>query len=681
MAGYTTEDLRNLALVGSGSAGKTTLAEALLHQAGAIGAMGELGRGTMTCDFEPEERSHGHSLNSAIIHLELQGCHVNIIDTPGYPDFIGHALSALEAIETAVIVIDALTGIDATTRRMMRRAAERNLCRFMVINKIDAPNADLPALLAQIREEFGNECLPINLPASGGTQVVDCFFNPTGESDFSSVEEAHTAIIDQVVEVDEALMELYLEQGQELSTDQLHNPFEAALREGHLIPVCFTSAQTGAGIPELLDLAVRLMPNPTEGNPPQFHLGEENPVPFKTTPDPDLHVVAHLFKVTADPFTGKLGILRIHQGTITKETQLFIGDARKAFKVGHLFKLQGKEHTEIERGVPGDICAIAKVDEIYFDAVLHDAPDEAHVHLEPMRFPQPMHGLAIEPKNRTDEQKVSRALAMLTVEDPTLVVNRSSETHELVLYGLGELHLRVVLEKMQSRFKAEVKTHPPHIAYRETITQSAEGHHRHKKQTGGAGQFGEVYLRIKPLPRDSGFEFVNKVVGGAIPGQFIPAVEKGVRQLLENGAIAGYPMQDIQVTVYDGKHHTVDSKEIAFVAAGKKAFLEAVMKARPVLLEPIVHAEITCPNQNMGDITGDLSGKRGHINGTETLPGGMLTISCNVPLAELADYHSRLKGITGGQGNYTMELSHYEAVPPGLQKQIVSAHRPAEGAE
>jgi len=678
MADYTTGEIRNLALVGTGGSGKTTLVEALLHRAGTIATPGAIERGTTVCDVEPEEKEHGHSLTAAVAHCDFQGVHANLIDTPGYPDFIGHALGALEAVETAAVVVDAHTGIDRVTRRMLERAGERKLCRLIIVNKIDGEGAALPGLLAQLQQEFGREVLPINLPAAGGTQVVDCFFTPSGEADFSSVAAAHEALIDQVVEVDEALMELYLEQGEELTPEQLHDPFEEALREGHLIPVCFVSARTGAGVAELLNIIVKLMPNPAEGNPPPFYIGEENPREFRAVPDPDQHVLAHVFKVTSDPFAGKLAIFRIYQGTVTKETQLYVGAARKAFKVGHLFKLQGKEHVEIARGIPGDICAVAKIEEIHFHDVLHDAQEDGHVHLKPMAFPEPMLGLAIEPKNRTDDQKVGKALAALTTEDPTLRVERSTSTHETVLRGIGDLHLRVVLEKMKNRYNAEVDTHPPSIAYRETITAPAEGHHRHKKQTGGAGQFGEVYLRIEPLPRGGGFEFVDKVVGGVIPGQYIPAVEKGVRQVLATGVIAGFPLQDIRVTVYDGKHHPVDSKEIAFVTAAKKAFRDAITKARPVLLEPIVRVTVNCPDSAMGDVSGDLAGKRAQINGTDTLSGGMLAITGNVPLSELNGYQSRLKGMTGGHGSFAMELSHYEAVPVGVQQEIVARHQPSD---
>lgn len=678
MSNYTTEDVRNVALVGHGGAGKTILAEAMLLKSGAIASMGEITRGTTVSDFDPLEKEHQHSLNSSIMHLEYGGVHVNILDTPGYPDFLGPALSALPAVETVAVVIDARSGIEMNTRRMMDAASKRGLCRMIVVNKLDAEDANLEALLQQISETFGSECLPINLPSKDRKKVLDCFFKPEGDDvAFSSVADAHTQIVDQVVEVDEKLMELYLEQGEDLEPASLHDAFEKALREGHLIPVCFTSAESGVGVGELLDVISKLMPNPTEGNPPRFFRakGDEKDA-VSITCDPSKHALAHVFKVSVDAFVGRLGVFRIHQGTITKDSQLFIGGARKPFKVGHLFRLQGKDHIEIDAGIPGDICAVAKVEEVVFDAVLHDSHDEDDIFMEPVAIPAPMFGLAIQAKARGDEQKLSDAIQKISAEDPCFRVEHNAVLNETVVRGLGDLHLRVVLEKMKERYNVEVSTSIPKIAYRETITKPADGHHRHKKQTGGAGQFGEVYLKIEPMERGSGFEFVNKIVGGVIPQQFIPAVEKGVRQVLEQGAIAGYPLEDVRVTVYDGKHHSVDSKEVAFVAAGKKAFLDAINKANPIVLEPIVDISVTVPQNNMGDITGDLSSKRGRINGTNALAGGMVTVTGQVPLSELSTYQSELKSVTGGTGVYTMEFSHYEPVPAQIQQQLRTEFKP-----
>lgn len=676
MPKYTTEDIRNIALVGHSGAGKTTLMEKLLELGGIIGQAGTVERGDTVSDFEPLERERGHSLNTSLASVDHGGIHVNFIDCPGFPDFRGQTLAALDAVETAAVVVNAQNGIEMVTHRMMARAKQRQRCRLIIVNRIDAEGLDLEGLVNEIRETFGAECLPLNLPAGGGDSVVDCFFKPSGESDFSSVDEAHTRITDQVVEVDEDLMAEYLDKGK-VEPAKLHDAFEEAMREGHLVPICFVSARTGAGLNELLEIIERLMPNPAEGNPPVFYKGEgKDAVATYAEPDPGRHAIAHVFKLTNDPFVGKLSIFRIYQGKVDKDSQLYIGEARKPFKVGHLFKMQGKEHIEVDAGIPGDICAVAKVEEIPFDAVLHDSHDEDQWHLKPVDFPQPMFGLAVEPVSRGHEQKLSAALNKLAEEDPCFRVEHNKELNETVIRGLGDLHLRIMLERMQSRYNVEVKTHPPRIPYRETVSKNAEGHCRHKKQTGGAGQFGEVFLRIEPLKRGEGFEFANKVVGGAIPTPLIPAVEKGVRQVLDHGAIAGYPLQDVRVTVYDGKHHPVDSKEVAFVTAGKKAFLDAIGKAKPVVLEPIVDIQVIAPEDKMGDITGSLSSRRGRINGQDVLKGGMISITGQVPMSEISDYQSELKSITGGQGSFTMEFSHYDPVPPNIQQQLAEEYKP-----
>ncbi len=666
--------IRTLALVGPAAAGKTTLCEALLQATGTIGAAGSVERGTTVSDYDPLERRMQHSLNASVMHLRHGDTHIHLIDTPGAPDFMGHSLPALEAVDTAAVVINATAGVEPMAARMMAYAAQRQLDRLIIVNRIDM-GADLGRLLADIQAAFGRECLPVNLPAGGGTRVVDCFFNREGQADFSSVDAAHRALVEQVVEVDAAFVERYLNDG-DVDPAELHAPLEQALREGHLIPVCFVSARTGAGIPELLQVIDRLLPNPTEGNPPRFLRGEgAQAVPIQARPDPAAHVLAHVFKITIDPYVGKMGVFRIHQGTVTPGTQLYVGDGRKPFKVGHLFMLQGKEHVEVARGLPGDICAVAKVDEIHFDAVLHDAAEDDHIHLAPLDFPVAVHGLAVDPVRRGDEQRLHEIVGRLVDEDPCLRLDRVAATHETVVYGLGEVHLRVLLDRLREVHRFEVNTRPPRIAYRESITVAAEGHHRHKKQSGGAGQFGEVFLRVEPLARGAGFEFVDQVKGGVIPTNFIPAVEKGVRLAIDAGVIAGHPVIDVRVVVYDGKHHSVDSKEVAFIAAGRKAFTEAVRQARPVVLEPIVDVEITAPESAMGDITGDLSSRRGQVNGSDHVGAGQVIVRGQAPLSELAGYQLRLNAMTSGQGHYTLALSHYDAVPPAVQQQLVGQFR------
>jgi elongation factor G len=668
----------NLALVGHGGAGKTTLAETLLHSAGAIRAKGSVARGSTVCDFDPQEKRLQHSLDAAVCGFELGGRRVNLIDTPGLPDFAGRAAGALAAVETAAIVVNASTGPELMTHRMMADAKERGLCRLLIVNRIDALDARPADVLAELREAFGRECLPMNLPADQGRRVVDCYFNREGPAtDFSSVAQAHEEIIDQVVEVDEALMATYLEQGEALDLEQLHPAFEQALRDGHLVPVCFVSATSGAGIAELLRILAELAPTPEEGNAPPFLVGEGSEArPAEVRPDAARHVLAHVFKVVVDPFVGKLGVFRVHQGTIRPGQQLYIGSARKAFRVAHLLRLQGKETREVPSAGPGDICAVAKIDDMHFDAVLHDSHDEDHYHLRRTPLPPAMLGVAIEPERRGDEQRLADALHKLAEEDSSVRIEMHGAQNETVLYGMGELHLRCLLERMSERFSVAVKTRPPGIPYRESINASAEALHRHKKQTGGAGQFAEVRLKVEPLARGQGFEFVDDVVGGAIPKVFIPAVEKGVRQVLGEGVVAGFPMQDLRVTLLDGKHHPVDSKEIAFVIAGRRAFQEAIAQATPVVLEPVVRADIVAPSSAQGEIAADLATRRGRVTGSQSLPGQRVSIGALAPLAELIDYHARLKSATGGEGSYTLDLSHYEPVQARKQAELVQAHVP-----
>ena len=528
---YTTEGIRNLALVGHAGSGKTTLAESLLLDAGVINEAGVVEKGSTVTDFDELEQKHHHSLTAAVASYDHDGTHINLIDTPGYPDFIGPTLSVLGAVETIAIVVNAQNGVESSTRRMMEAVKQRNLCAMIVVNRIDAEDIDLEAVYAQIQESFGSECLAVNLPASNGSDVVDCYFGTEGESDMFSVEDAHTAIVDQTVGLDDDLM----------------------------------------------------------------------------------------------------------------------------------------------TAIPGDIMLISKAEGFAYDAVMRDAHDDEHIQLEAAALPTPMVGISIAPKSRGDEQKIAEVLTKLTESDPCFRVERDPAANETVLRGMGDLHLRMAVERMSDQYAVEVVTGVPTIPYRETIGKSAEGHSRHKKQTGGAGQFGEVYLRIEPLARGEGFDFVNKIVGGVIPAQFIPAIEKGVQSVLQGGAVAGFPMQDIRVSVYDGKHHAVDSKEVAFVAAGRKAFLEAVSKAGPVVLEPIVDLEVTVPADNMGDITGDLSSRRGRVSSTDSMPGGMISIIGRVPLAEMDHYQSRLKSMTGGEGSYTMEFSAYDPAPGDVQKKLSGA--------
>ncbi|MDX2115823.1 MAG: elongation factor G [Planctomycetota bacterium] len=683
MSGYTTQDIRNVALVGHNASGKTTLVEAILHKLKLIGRPGTVQDGNTVCDFEPEEKHHKHSLSASFVSFDHEGAHINLVDTPGYPDFVGQAISVFPAVELVAVVIGADRGIQTMTRRLMKLAQEHDEPRMIIVNKIDDHVGECETLLAQIRETFGPECIPINLPTANGADVIDLWEHSDGATAFGSARDGHRALIEQVVEVDDALMATYLEQGERLEPHQLHDAFEKALRLGHLIPVVFCSARTGTGLDDLLHILAKLAPNPREGNPTQFLLKEKEGSAEKTwyaRPDPQLEPVAHVFKVTNDQFVGKLAMVRVHQGTITPQSSLFLNDAKKPVKIGHLFKVFGKDTKEISSAQPGDIIALAKIDELHFNGVLHGSHELDSLRAKPLSLPKPMYGLAVEAKSRNDETKIGAALQKLMDEDPTFHAERTSATHEMVARGLGELHMRILLEKLHNRFHVDVTTKPPRIAYKETVTAKAEGHHRHKKQTGGAGQFGEVFLRVEPMnePAESGemFEFIDETVGGSIPRQYLPAVEKGIRRVLGEGAVAGYPLTGVRVRVYDGKHHPVDSKEVAFVTAGRRAFIDAVAKARPALLEPFVDIEITAPASSMGDITADLSGKRGQVQSTDYIAGDMCIIRAKAPLSEMNNYSGQLKSMTGGQGSFVMDYSHDERTPPNVQAEIVAQYKP-----
>ena len=677
---YRPGDIRNKVLVGHGGAGKTTLAEAMLHRCGIITRMGAVEEGNTVSDFEPEAKQHKHSTCSTLLFATHQGKEINLIDTPGYPDFIGQALASLPAVETAVIVVNAETGIETNTRRLYHAAGEMGLARMFVINKIDKLKdlSMLEDLVSNLKEAFGPELHCINLPKDYGRDVLDCFDMDRGSTDFGDVKAIHQEMVESVVEIDDAEMEKYLS-GEEIPAAELRQFFIKSMNAGHVVPILFTAAKSEVGIDDLLHILVEDVPSPENSKCKRLKKAEET---IEVPCDADKPLLAHVFKVTTDPYVGKLAMLRILQGKMDSNTQFVCGDEKKSHKTGHVLQVEGRDHPEMTAtAYAGDIVALAKVEDIHVDQILHEPGTPNEWHPITPKYPTPMFSLAIEPKSRGDEVKISGALAKLSEEDPTFKHTHDPQTHEIVVHGIGDLHLRIILEKMKNRFNLEVLTHPPKIAYRETITSKAEGHYRHKKQTGGAGQFGEVYLRVEPLDRGQGYEFVNDVFGGTIPGQYIPSVEKGVHDILSGGAIAGYPVQDIKVVVTDGKHHPVDSKDIAFRTAGKYALKDAIQKARPALLEPIVNMEISVPEKYVGDITGDLNGRRGRINGVETLPGGMSAIRAVAPLAEVMTYNNQLRSVTSGQGSFVMEFSHYDVVPPHVQSKIVAAYKPKDEPE
>ena len=673
MPDFDTADFHNVLLAGPRSSGKTTIAEALLYRAGEISRQGNVDAGTATSDFEKEEQAHHYSVYSTLLHASHQGKRINILDLPGAPDFIGQAIACLPAAETMVLVMDPERGIDSMSRRLMKLARNLDLPVAIVVSHIGEGIAHLGPFLSELKEAFGRGCLPINLPADKGKTVIDCLLNGEGDSDLGPVAGFHTELLDQIVEIDDALMERYLE-GEEPNYEALHEPFERAMDQAHVIPVCFTDALSGAGVESLLDIIVRHFPSPPEGNPRPFFIGEgDGETPFVYTDDASKTLLARVFHVTTDAYLGKLCLCRVYQGTMKAGDQLFIGDGKKPIRLGHLFKLQGKQRAPVAEIVAGDLGAIAKIEELHLGDVLHDDHALDHVHHKALPYPTPLHGLAVVPKTRGDEDKITEVLARIREEDPTFEAHFESETHELVVHGLGEMHLSLVIERIKNQ-GVDVETKPPKIAYHETIMGQAEGHYRHKKQSGGAGQFGEVKLRVEPLERGAGFEFVDKIVGGVIPKGFLPAIEKGVRDIMRQGVVAGYPIEDVRVTVVDGKTHSVDSKEIAFRTAGKFAFKDAFLKASPQILEPIVNIEVTTPGNTVGAITGDLSSRRGKVFGTDVMSSGAAVVRASVPLADMMDYEPTLKSMTKGRGSFTMELSHYDAVPERIAQDLVTNH-------
>ncbi len=666
-----TGDIRNIILLGHGGSGKTSLAEAMLHKTGATNRLGSVDDKTSICDFYDEEKEHQHSIQSATVHAEHAGKLINIIDTPGYPDFVGPAIKAISAAETTVLVISASAGIETNTRKMAELAAKVDMPRIIIINKMDAENVDFAELIKNIQETFGPQCRCANLPAADKASIIDCIENDSGESSLMDVAQAHTDLIESVIEADDELMESYLG-GEEIPAEKIASVFVDALKAGTLIPIIFTDARRDVGIKELLDIIVKYTPSPLQARATQLKDGDNV---TDLSPDAAGPLAGVVFRVGFDPRSNmKNSSVRIFSGTIKSDTNMLRNNEKKGIRPGHILKAQGGDNEPLDAGIAGDIVTLAKVEELRVGDLVHDGKAAGRIELPDV--PEPMYSLALEPATRGDEQKISSALEKLCEEDPCFKVTHDQQTKELVASGLGELHLRVTLEKMKNHFKLSITTKEPKIPYRETITAKAEGHYRHKKQSGGAGQFGEVYLRVEPAERNSDPPLLYSwdIFGGSIPGQYEPAVLKGVNEIMQNGIVAGFPMQDVSVSVYDGKHHPVDSKEVAFRAAGKGAFVDALQKAKAVLLEPIVNIEVTIPAENVGDIAGDLASKRGRVQGQDVLAGNFIVIKAQVPLAEVTQYNSQLKSVTGGRGSYSMTLSHYELVPPNVQQQIVAQY-------
>jgi len=705
MAKYHVGDIRNLALVGHGAAGKTLLADSLLFKAGAVDRKGSVDDGTSVSDYDEEEKKRHFSIDTSLLHLEHQGKMVHLLDAPGYPDFVGAALESLPAVETAVIVVSAPSGIEVNTRRMFNEAGKRGLGRMLVVNKMDADNIRLDDLIKALGDSFGKGIVLLNAPVGLGPQfsgVVSVLHPPDKAPAGVTVDlaAARSKLVDAIVEADDALMEKFLLEGT-VSGDELTTALPQAIASGTVVPILFTSAKKDLGIAELLDAMVKYAVSPLLGKKRTATKGSgEKAQEITVEPNESGEFIAQVFKTLTDKFVGNLSFLRIFSGKLTAEQALTNARTGRSARSGGLLVMQGKSQKAVTEAIAGDIVAVAKVEELGIGDTVGASANVPK--LTRPAFPTPMFGLAVEPKARGDEQKISGGLGKIADEDPTFKVTRDSQTKEMVITGMSQLHLDVVQGRLKRRFDLEIITKEPKIPYRETVTAKAESDHRHRKQSGGRGQFGEVHMRVYPLPReidskeaffekfanktqfekirldsthydeDHNFGFIDHIVGGSIPIQYIPAVEKGCKELLETGALAGYRIQDVAVEIHFGKEHPVDSSEQAFKTAGRLAFKKGFLAARPVLLEPIVNLEVTIPSKYTGAILGDLNTKRARIENQDSLPGDLAVIQARAPLAEVTRYAAQLGSITQGQGSYTMEFSHYDQVPGNVQQQIVS---------
>lgn len=676
MGQYETKDIRNVAFVGHGASGKTSLVEAILFKAGATTRLGSVDDGTSVSDFDAEEKERKTTVDSSVLHCNWQGKEINIIDTPGYPDFIGGSIGALHAVETAIVVIAATSGIQVNTQKMWDIAGDAGLARVVVITKMDGENIDYPVLLESIQETFGEECLPLMLPVGHGAGfkgVVD-IFNLQGEVPedvIGDVDECREKFLEGIVCVCDETMERYLD-GQEIEIEKLHGCFTTAVASGSVVPILCCNNKKGPGVEEIVDVISKYTPSPEKGlvrkcvgvEGDEVAAEEKEVEVSKSAP-----FSAQVFKSITDPFVGKLSFFRVYSGELKNHPEVYNVRTKKNEKIGHMFRTFGKEQQEIDGAIPGDIVTISKVEDISVSDTLCDP--HTKVTFKDIQFPTPMASLAIEPKSRGAEQKISETLNRLLAEDSTFKVSRDSQTNELVITGMSNLHLDVILSRLKSRYDIEVEARQPKIPHKETITTKASAQYKHKKQTGGKGQYGEVYLRIEPLGRGGGFEFVSEIVGGAIPSQYIPAVEKGLKETITKGILSNNPIVDIKVALYDGSFHNVDSSEAAFKIAASKAFQLAFNDAKPVLLEPVVNIEVTIPSEFMGDITGNLSSRRGRVQGMDSY-GDLQVVQASIPMDEVKNYETELKSMTGGRGSFTMEFSHYDIVPSHLVPAIIA---------
>ncbi len=679
---YKSDMLRNVVLLGHGGSGKTSLAEAMLFDTGAVSRLGRVDDGTSVADWDDEERRRKMSINASLLPCEWQGYKLNVLDTPGYMDFVGEVISAIRVADGAVVVLDSVGGVEVGTEQVWHHADEQRLPRLALVNKMERENVDYAGVVAQIATKFGVTAVPIQLPIGSQADfrgVVDLLtqkaylgekatVGPIPDDMADAVEEARMVLIEAAAEGEDALMEKYFE-AETLSEDEILRGLKARIAQGNLVPVLCGSAAMNVGVVSMMRVITQLLPAPTEAVPFTAQ-SPANQTKVQLRADPAADLAALVFKTMADPYVGKLSYFRVYSGTLESDSRLRNSRTGSEERIGQVYIMRGKEQHPIARIPAGDIGAVAKLGETQTGDTLCD--QGVPLQLEPPTYPNPLYAVAVSPKTKADAAKISPTLTRLSEQDPTLTWRQDTSTRETILSGMGDTHINIAVRRMDETFGLGLDTAIPRVPYLETITRSTTAQYRHKKQTGGAGQFAEVHMRVEPRERDAGFEFSWEVVGMNVSKTFGPSIEKGVKAVLEQGVIAGYPVVDVLAAVYDGKEHPVDSKDIAFQIAGREVFKLAVKQAGPVLLEPIYKYTITVPEEYMGDVLSDLNTRRAQVLGMDQV-GDNSIVTALVPLAEMQRYVSDLRSITQGRGVFTLEFSNYQQVPTHLTEQIVAA--------
>jgi len=687
MKQYGLESIRNLVLLSHSGAGKTSLGEAILFTVGAITRLGRVDDGTTTSDYDPDEVKRKISINLSLLPCQWRDTKVNLIDTPGYPDFVGEVKAGMRVSEGAVIVVCAASGVEVGTEQVWAYSGEADIPRLIFVNKMDRENADFHRTVQEIQSKFGTKCLPVQLPVGAHTSfegIIDLLTmksyvgSPAKEAEIPSslqpeAESLHGKLVEAIAGIDDRLIEKYLSD-EEITLEELQNGLRDATIAGKIVPILAGSALQSIGVTQLLDAVCNYLPSPKERG--VVIAGDSAGAVQKIEPSPDAPLAALVFKTSADPFVGKLSYFRVYTGSIDSNSQVWNATRGEGERIGQLFTMRGKTQEAVPQLGAGDIGVVSKLSLTSTGDTLcsRDKP----VRIVPIVFPEPIFSKAVFPKTKADLDKLGTALSRIVDEDPTLRVHREPDTGETILSGIGETQLEVVAEKMSRKFGVNVRLETPSVPYKETITVPTKAEYKHKKQTGGHGQYGHVLLEIEPLPRGSGVEFADRVVGGAIPKNYIPAVEKGVNEAAQEGVLAGYPVVDIKATVYDGSFHPVDSSEICFKIAGAQALKKGLSQGQPILLEPIMNMKVTVPESFTGDVIADLNTKRAQVQGMTPL-NGFNVIQAQVPLAEILRYAIDLRSTTQGRGTYTVEFSHYEEVPLHLREKIIAERQAKKG--